>query len=235
MAKKFQFQLKNTPRITENIYLLYFLFIATLLHLGYFLFHRESLLIASFTLAVIGVYLVNPNMVIVLGISLVFLDVLYLLKKVPEGFGTKEGIDDDLSGNKASGDDISGNQTTAANYQDAEGNPLTFTNLLKKMQEPMSKDNKPAKPTKEPMENEQDAVNPLVGIKGVLKEKMKGNSLEEVDTESSKVKTLVNTVKEMSPEVSESLMALNSIDINELNKLINTVNTMTKGLKKDVA
>lgn len=227
MAKKIQFN----KGIIHNVYLLYFLFIATLLHLGYFLFTNENVLIASFSIAVLFLYLVNPNMVIVLGISLIFVDLLYLVQKVPEGF---DSSGNDMSGNDMSGNNMSGNKMSGTRvdvsgikvkepFTDKDGQPLTITNLFNKV--------------KELNENEEpdlkNAVNTMVGAKGVIKEKLTENSIEEVDKQSSKVKSLINTVKDMSPELSESLKSINTIDINELNKLINNLNSMTKGLTKD--
>ena len=235
MAKKIQF--KNS--ITQNVSLLYFLFIATLLHLGYFLFTQETLLLASFSLAVIFVYLVNPNMVIVLAVSLIFVDLLYLVRKVPEGFTSKNKSKTDDFVNKAddsSGNDTSGNENfenydesdpsgivIKEKFTDSEGNPLTLTNLFNKVKDIHNSTNSD--------EDLRNSVNTLVGMKGVITEKLTENSLEDVDKDSSNVKSLISTVKEMSPEFSESLKALNSIDINELNKLINNLNSMTKDVK----
>lgn len=233
MAKKIKFN----QSIIHNVYLLYFLFISTLLHLGYFLVTKETLLLACFSLAVIFVYLVNPNMVIVLGVSILFVDLLYLVRKVPEGFtdASKNKKNDDSSGNEI---DISGNEgfdtvteseKKPNKFVDSDGNPLTITNLFNKVKD-MNSDKL------EGLEGDlRDSVNTMVGAKGVLKEKMTESSLEDVDKQTSNVKTLINTVKEMSPELNESLKAINSIDINELNKLINNLNSMTKNINHTVA
>jgi len=227
MAKKIQLN----KSIIHNVYLLYFLFIATLLHLGYFLFTKENVLIASFSIAVLFLYLVNPNMVIVLGVSLIFVDLLYLVQKVPEGFDSsgvdisgiriREGFDS--SGIDLSGVDISGTRIREK-FTDKDGQPLTITNLFNKVKELQETDND---------SDLRNAVNTMVGAKGVIKEKLTENSIEEVDKQSSNVKSMINTVKEMTPELSESLKSINTIDINELNKLINNLNSMTKGLNKD--
>jgi len=232
MAKKIKFN----QSIIHNVYLLYFLFIATLLHLGYFLVTKETLLLACFSLAVIFVYLVNPNMVIVLGVSILFVDLLYLVRKVPEGFtnASKNKQNDDSSGNDI---DISGNEgfdpdmeieKKPNKFVDSDGNPLTITNLFNKVKELQSD-------KMEGLDGDlRDSLNTAVGVKGVLKEKMTESSLEDVDKQSTNVKTLINTVKDMSPDLNESLKAINSIDINELNKLINNLNSMTKNINHSV-
>jgi hypothetical protein len=244
MAKKIKFN----QSIIHNVYLLYFLFIATLLHLGYFLVTKETLLLACFSLAVIFVYLVNPNMIIVLGVSILFVDLLYLVRKVPEGFTNASKNKTDASGNEtdASGNeicrDVSGNiiscdkdegfetqedsEKKPNKFVDSDGNPLTLTNLFNKVKEMHNTDKLDG--------DLRDSVNTMVGVSGVLKEKMSETPLEEVDKESANVKTLINTVKEISPDLNESLKALNSIDINELNKLINSLNSMTKNINHNV-
>ena len=247
MAKKIKFN----QSIIHNVYLLYFLFIATLLHLGYFLVTKESLLLACFSLAVIFVYLVNPNMIIVLGVSIHFVDLLYLVRKVPEGFTSASGNEMDASENEmdASGNkicrDASGtiiscdkdegfetqeeSEKKPNKFVDSDGNPLTITNLFNKVKDMQNTDKLEA------LNGDlRDSVNTLVGASGVIKEKMSETPLEEVDKQSANVKTLINTVKEMSPDLNESLKAINSIDINELNKLINNLNNMTKNINHNV-
>ena len=231
MVKKIQ-NSKSNPKpktipqsILHNVYLLYFLFIATLIHLGYFIFTQESTLLASFSLAILFIYLVNPNMVVVLATSLIFVDMLYLVKKVPEGF--------DSSGESVSDIDASGIDVSGANYmsnKEETTKPLTFTNLVNKVNE--IRQDAFENRTSEMKDN--DAVNPLVGVKGVLKEKMTGNSIQEVDKDFVDVKSMINTIKDSSPELSESLKSLNSIDINEVNKLINQLSDMTKKIKNGV-
>lgn len=194
MAKKANLKplrdiLRNIP--TENVNLLYFLFLLTIVHLGYFIMKRETVLLVSFCIAMISVYLVNTNMVIVLAASLLFVDILYSVRKVPEGF--------DSSGNEMddTGTDVSGN--TDSMY--------------------------PFKKKKQGFENK-DAVNPIVSVplKEKIKEEMIGKDLEEAEKETQSVQSLVTKIKNTNPEIAESLKLLNSIDINELNKLINNVN-----------
>jgi hypothetical protein len=135
MAKKYN----KEKNILQNVYLLYVLFVAALLHLGYFIFTQDTLLLATFSLSILFVYLVNPNMVIVLATSMVFVDILCLVKKMPEGFDSSMN---DASGNDASGNDASGNKRTTTIKQPFSNQsedkkddtlPLTFSNLLSKI------------------------------------------------------------------------------------------------------
>lgn len=70
--------------IWNNVKLLYFVFIITLINLGWFLYkqNKESLIIfLTFSLVI---YLVNKNMIFVLGIPIIIADIFTLFKK--EGF-----------------------------------------------------------------------------------------------------------------------------------------------------
>lgn len=80
-----------------------------------------------------------------------------------------------------------------------------------------------------------DVLNPIVAAKEVVmnekntdKQNFTGSSLEDVDEQSRNIRSLISTIKDTSPELTESLKALNSIDINELNKLINNLSDITK-------
>jgi hypothetical protein len=201
---------------------------ATLFHLGYFIFTKESLLLACFSLAVVLVYLANPNMVVVLAVSLVFVDLLYLVKYAFDASGNtwKEGFDSsgiDVSGNDAS-DDPSGNKLGVRQGftdKDEISNTLeTMFNQIRELQEKKEEDPK-------------NAVNPIVGAKGVLQENISGNSIEEIQKSSSDVKSMINAVKEMSPEVKESLNSIHTVDLNEINKLMNNLTEVAASFKKN--
>jgi hypothetical protein len=202
--------MKNLSSIRQNIYLLYFLFFATIVHLGYFLLKSESQSIVIFSLAFLFVYLIDTNMVVVLGVSLVFTDLLYMIQRMPEGFTAKK----DLSGNDLSGNDVSGNMT--------KGN-MTEGPMNKKKKENMTNKKKENMTNKEEYDN---AVNPLVEASETIgKEKMEGKKLDEVQEDSKKMKSVLDKLKN-TPEMVDSLKTMNGIDIHELNKLINNLNTV---------
>jgi hypothetical protein len=211
--------LKNIP--IENVNLLYFLFLLAILHLGYFIMKKETVLLISFCIAAISVYLVNPNMVIVLGASLLFVDVLYAVRTVPEGFdssGNKTGSTKE----KKSSKEKDSKKDKGSTKKESSLNP--FNNEDEDDDELSYKDSD----SNENFEN-RDAVNPIVSVP--IKEKMTGNDLEEIDKQTQTVQSLVEKIKNTSPEIAESLKLLNSIDINELNKLINNLNGMVGSFK----
>jgi len=182
----------NSTSLSQNVYLLYFLFVATLVHLGYFAIHYETQSMVLFALTVVFVYLINKNMVIVLGISIVFTDLLYLIQRMPEGlenqndssynkYDSSHNLIPDLSGvldisgnilksininstmaNSTTGNSKTGNSTTG---NSKTGNSKTGNSTGKT--ESMTNPVKPAKPTVKPSnpvknKNIGNAVNPVV-------------------------------------------------------------------------
>ena len=90
-----------------SIPLLYLVFLFALLHLGYFLLHRNTESVVFFAMISTFVYLLYPNMIVVLATSMLLTDLLYALKR-----GKQEGFDgsmNDLSMNDLSMNDMSMN------------------------------------------------------------------------------------------------------------------------------
>ena len=226
MAKK----ATSKVSILHNVYLLYALFIAALLHLGYFIFTKDTMLLVSFSLAVIFVYLVNPNMIIVLASSLVLVDMLYLVKRVPERF---EGFDSSQNTTDSSGNNIrQGFENSTPLTLEPEQKPLTFANLMNKVNEIHIEDSKARKQAQ--LQTDGSTLDPAMNTSGT-KEKVAGKSIQEVDQETKEVSSILSKVKNTNPEVAESLLQLNSIDINQLNTLINNLNEVAKTLKTNGA
>ena len=136
-------------RFLENVTLLYVLFIATIVHLGYYILLQENTTLFLFCLVSIVVYLILPNMIVVMGITLLFVDTLYIVNYSYEGFSGSLSIGDlydvNLESNalselpknndvndysEFSGIDISGNNTTRRNTSrttlDVSGNKPTI-------------------------------------------------------------------------------------------------------------
>jgi anion-transporting ArsA/GET3 family ATPase len=176
-------------------------------------------------------------MVVVLGVSLVFVDLLYAVKYGFDASGNKwrEGFDSsgiDVSGVDVSGIDVSGSDTFTnrrIGFETEKAEKVDISNTLETMfnqiREIQEKNN----------EDPRNAVNPMVGAKGVLQENISGNSIEEVQKSSSDVKSMINTVKEMSPEVKDSLKSIHTVDINEINKLINNLSEVAASFKNNGA
>ena len=78
----------NFKNILNNVMLLYGLFILTCINIGYFLYNNEFQSILFFSISCLIIYLINKNMIIILGLSILFVNVNRALRK-KEGF--KEG------------------------------------------------------------------------------------------------------------------------------------------------
>ncbi len=173
----------------ESVPLLYFLFFATIVHLGYFILIKDSQSIFIFCLVSIFVYLVIPNMVAVLAITLLFVDMLYIVNAKT----TNEGFSGTVKFKDLSGVDISANE------------------FMKKTLENSKDKDKDNENDNDPDKDPEDESN-------------EGTVLEEVDEQSNKLSNVIEKIKAVSPEMVDSLTMLNSIDISELNKLINNMN-----------
>jgi methyl-accepting chemotaxis protein len=54
--------------------------------------------------------------------------------------------------------------------------------------------------------------------------------LEEVQTQSNEMSSVIEKIKKSSPEMADSMKMLNSIDIHEFNKLINNLNKIVNSV-----
>ena len=75
-----------------SIPLLYLVFLFALLHLSYFLLHRNTESVVFFVMISTFVYLLYPNMIVVLASSMLLTDLLYVLKR-----GKMEGFDGSMN------------------------------------------------------------------------------------------------------------------------------------------
>ena len=170
-----------------SVNLLYLLFFATIVHLGYFIILKETQSLVIFCLSTIFVYLIIPNMIVVLALALLFVDLLYLVQYF---YRTHEGFS-----NTVKFKDLSGSDITANDFIES-----TMKSIQNKM---------PPDPPRE------------------------SNTLEEVDEQSKKMSDVIEKIKSVTPEMMDSIKTLNSIDISELNKLINNMSEIVKTVSTD--
>ena len=239
----------------HSVTLLYVVFAAALLHLGYFLMNKQTESLVLFTLVCVFTYLNTKNMIVVLTATMLFVDALYLVRKIPEGFDVS-GSDasynldgyTDVSLNELSNEplnelllnDISlnelSNEVLSNEVMSNElSNELSNDVLLNQApirdvpirDAPMSEVNKTeTKPSlignvknKEPTRYLENAVKQMFK----KKEAMTGD-IAEVDSQSKEMTSVIEKIKNSTPEMMDSMKMLNSIDIHELNKLINNLN-----------
>ena len=71
----------------NNLNLLYIIFLCTLINIGYFLYRKDFQSILIFIVCCIVIYMINKNMIIVLGISILFVNALGMVRMFKkEGF-----------------------------------------------------------------------------------------------------------------------------------------------------
>jgi len=190
----------NLNTLSQNIYLLYFLFFATVVHLGYFLFLSETQSLVLFTLVFVFVYLIDKNMVIVLGITLGFVDLMYIIQHTQEGMkGSKDSSMNDISGNKQPLD-------YDGSMNDISGNKQPFMN---RYQENFEDE------TSEPVTQDKVTGTSLNTIK--IDAKKMGNIIEKIKSTPE----LANAFN-----LKQGVDMTNGVDITELNKLVTKLNNI---------
>jgi hypothetical protein len=173
--------------LIENVAILYILFIAMILQLGYFILLKDTRSIVIFCLTAIFVYLVIPNMIIVLAVSLAFVDMLYFVNRTYEGFTDSISI-------LKNGPPIDASMNEADKF---------IERSIKQFQDATNINDPPSS----------------------------GNILKEVDENSKKFQHLLDTINTATPEMADTIKKFNSIDIPELNKLINNLTDISQSFK----
>jgi len=138
----------------KNIYILYFIFLISLLHAGWFLYHKNVESIIIFATSCLAIYLINKNMTFVLGLSIIIVDTLYILN-TKEGFEEKDSIinsiidsnnsiidsnmdisNNDLTNNDLTNNDLTNDTETMSNYMEDKPvieklNPIVIDSIKK--------------------------------------------------------------------------------------------------------
>jgi hypothetical protein len=78
--------------IFKNVYLLYFIFLLTIINIGWLIYDKKYNKITIFFSSCLGVYIITKNMIFVLSISLILVNIIGFIKK--EGFEDKDDKDD---------------------------------------------------------------------------------------------------------------------------------------------
>ena len=88
--------IKNTINIFKNVQVLYFIFFVSILQVLWLLYKNDQNSIIIFASCCLVLYLINKNMIFVLGLSLIIVNI-YSLVKTTEGFEEKkEEIESDM-------------------------------------------------------------------------------------------------------------------------------------------
>ena len=243
--------MKKYNSILNNKLILYLLFILTLANLSYFIFIKDNYSILIFALIATLIYLFTTNMIIVLGLSIFIINILILARDSREGFESpndcnefRNKVETNMFSNDMSDSDISGvpsipkkfkndyeefklaikngathNSTDSGFYDDymIEYNKLKNEDLTDWLDKHIANGGnfstvcKKGKSSRESLKNELDST----------------STLKERDESDKNLNTMIEKVKKNNPEMEESLKVLNGIDMNELNKLINKLNSFS--------
>ena len=84
-------------KLLNNVKFLYVVFIFTLLNVSLFIYRKDFQSILIFIVSCIAIYLINKNMIVVLGLSILFVDTLGIVR-----IFKKEGFEDEDDTDKKS-------------------------------------------------------------------------------------------------------------------------------------
>lgn len=184
----------SSSPLFKNIYVLYFIFLVSILHAGWFLYYKHFKSIIIFATSCLVIYLVNKNMIIVLGISIIIVDLLYTLNK-KEGFEEKD----------SSMNSIMKSIDNSNNSIDNSNNSIMDSIMN------LSIDNSNNLLMNENMTMPIDETN--VDYASQTDKETMSNYMED--------KTII---QKLNPIITDSIKKMNSIYIEELNKNINALN-----------
>ena len=269
--------MKKGSKIMGSLPLLYFLFVLMLVELSYLMHKEDNQSIFVFAIIVFISYLVNSNMIFVLGISLISINLLkYFRGSLFEGMENDDtdsshtenprrnckdfketvikNIDNVLS--DSSNNDIPNNaffycKKIKKQYIDAETDydfyeyyKDNFNNITDRLSinwinkniykstdfEYISCNlNTTKRNLPEHIEKELKDSNKL--ITSYNKEYFKDN-IEDDTEDPNHINNVMDRLKTNTPELVDSLKILNTIDINQVNSLINNLNSLAGSFKK---
>ena len=241
--------MKKSNSLLNNKYILYLLFVLTLVNIGYFIYLKDNYSILNFCLIAILIYLFTKNMIIILGLTIFIINILVLARRTNEGYK-------DMSNNECTdftntvyknlySVDISGMPVNLKDFKDAikpfmqdtlDGNDTDKGFYLKYKNESEMLDNKTQK----------WLTNNIVDIdeyKDLCYTSVPSKTVENLENEleytikdhakeDKKFNNVVESVKKDNPDIENAINILSGVDMNELNKLINKLNTFTDTFSK---
>ncbi len=200
-------------KLFYNVKLLYFIFLFSIVNMIWFMYYNQRCILIYVCLC-LAIYLINKNMIFVLGISLILVDSFYILNLVKiEGFwGDKEGFDVSNNSNAMKYDNIADDTDISFN--------LIKNYIIKKSNE----------------YDESDISFNSINYSSETKENFL-NKLDEdeigyeSDTSDEESKYMhdksiikkLKQLKELNPRILDTLANMNSVHIKEINKTINNL------------
>ena len=236
--------MKKPNSLLNNKYILYLLFILTLINIAYFIYLKDNHSILIFCLVVILIYLFTKNMIIILVLIIFIINILVLARDSREGYTDPSNNECSDFKNKVYKNlystDISGIPTQLKDFKDIikpfmqdtlDGNDTDKGFYTKYKNEIESLDTKSQKWLKNNVVDLDKyescyKTNPSKTIEPLENEI--GYTLKDVRAEDKNLKTIMDDVKNDNPDIQTAINLLSGVDMNELNKLINKLNTFTE-------
>ena len=192
----------NSINLLKNKYVLYFIFLLSLLHIAWFIYSKHIKSILVFTTSCLVIYLINKNMIVVLGLSIIIVDLFALNKK--EGFEANDSIKDSIK------DSINESIKDSINESIRE----SITNSIIESNANLNMDISNNDSTMDISNNEyetfvneyDDSINDTESMSNYMEDK--------------------TIIKKLNPTVINSIKKMNSIYIEELNKNMNVLNNL---------
>lgn len=197
-------------KILKNINVLYFVFLISIINIGWYVYYNKYNSILFFAVCCLVTYLINKNMIIVLGVSIIIINILNSLNLVKEGLGL-EGFEEPI--------------------ENVESNE-SIEEIQAKIRSTMDKISKLEKNTEVDLDVDIDMPNVMdnASLGKKLSKLLDGyEDIEDEDEESAYMqdKTILKKLKKLNPVIMDTLMNMTTKDIEVLNKSINNVKNDT--------
>jgi hypothetical protein len=197
-------------KILKNINVLYFIFLISIINIGWYVYYNKYNSILFFAVCCLVTYLINKNMIIVLGVSIIIINILNCLNLVKEGL---EGFEEPIE-NVESNESIEEIEAKIRSTMD------TISKLDKNADLDLDVD----------MPNVMDNVSLGKELSKILDSYENIKDINEDEDEESAYmqdKTIIKKLKKLNPVIMETLMKMTSRDIEAMNKSINNVKNET--------
>jgi len=193
-------------KILKNINVLYLVFLISIINVGWYVYYNKYNSILAFAVCCLVIYLINKNMIIVLGISLIIIHLLNSLNLVKEGFEEPiENIESNESLEEIQ-DKIRSTMDTISKLEKGADMDIDIPNVMDN--ESLGKKLSKILDNYENIENIED-IN------------------EDEESAYMQDKTILKKLKKLNPVIMETLMNMSSRDIDVMNKSINNIKNET--------
>jgi len=207
-------------KLSQNVNLLYFVFLISIINVLWFVYYNQRCILFFVCISLV-IYLINKNMIFVLGISLILVDSLYLLNLVKN-----EGFWEDISYN-LDREGFNNKDTDLDSYDKNESSDLDKSNKSNKFDD------------MDVSQNKIDKKDKKKSIFDILKEiyENKENYQEKYDTEDDDQneesnymhdKSIIQKLKKLDPIILDTIQNMNSVHIKEINKTLNNLTNTNK-------